>query len=281
MRQENMINSDKKMRNVKEIWDLDAPELAVYARLTEAELMHLNEPKKEGLFIAESPNVALRALDAGYEPVSVLLERKHIEGQARELLQRLGDIPVYTAPLSVLKELTGFELTRGVLVAMKRRPLPEPEALLSASRRVAVLERIMNPTNLGAVFRSAAAFDIDAVLLTEGSSDPLYRRSARVSMGTVFQIPWTFIPDADEVRKYGFKTAAMALQKDALDIGDPRLKAVDKLAVVLGTEGDGLLRKTIHQADYTVMIPMSHGVDSLNVAAAGAVAFYELTKRGQ
>ena len=269
------------MRNVKEIWDLDAPELAVYARLTEAELMHLNEPKKEGLFIAESPNVALRALDAGYEPVSVLLERKHIEGQARELLQRLGDIPVYTAPLSVLKELTGFELTRGVLVAMKRRPLPEPEALLSASRRVAVLERIMNPTNLGAVFRSAAAFDIDAVLLTEGSSDPLYRRSARVSMGTVFQIPWTFIPDADEVRKYGFKTAAMALQKDALDIGDPRLKAVDKLAVVLGTEGDGLLRKTIHQADYTVMIPMSHGVDSLNVAAAGAVAFYELTKRGQ
>ena len=275
-----MINDEKNMSNIKEITDISAPELSVYARLTEAELMHLNEPKKEGLFIAESPNVAMRALDAGYEPVSILLERKHIEGQARELLARLGDLPVFTAPLPVLKQLTGFELTRGVLVAMKRRPLPEPAALLHEARRVAVLERIMNPTNLGAVFRSAAAFDIDAVLLTEGSSDPLYRRSARVSMGTVFQIPWTFIHDADEVRQYGFQTAAMALKKDALDIGDPRLKAVDKLAIVLGTEGDGLLRETIHQADYTVMIPMSHGVDSLNVAAAGAVAFYELTKRG-
>ena len=266
------------MGNVTEIIDINAPELSVYARLTEAELMHLYEPKKEGLFIAESPNVALRALEAGYEPVSVLLERKHIEGQARELLEKAGDIPVYTAPLPVLKQLTGFELTRGILMAMKRRPLPEPEMLLRSPRRVAVLERVMNPTNLGALFRSAAAFDIDAVLLTEGSSDPLYRRSARVSMGTVFQIPWTFVRDADEVRQYGFKTAAMALKQDALDIGDPRLKREERLAIVLGTEGDGLLRETIHNADYTVVIPMSHGVDSLNVAAAGAVAFYELTK---
>ncbi len=272
------VCGELKMGNVTEIVDINAPELSVYARLTEAELMHLYEPKKEGLFIAESPNVAMRALDAGYEPVSLLLERKHIEGQAGELIRRAGDVPVYTATLYVLKELTGFELTRGILMAMKRRPLPAPGTLLSDARRVAVLERIMNPTNLGAVFRSAAAFNIDAVLLTEGSSDPLYRRAARVSMGTVFQIPWTFIRDADEVRQYGFQTAAMALRKAALDIGDPRLKTVEKLAIVLGTEGDGLLKETIHHADYTVMIPMSHGVDSLNVAAAGAVAFYELTK---
>ena len=267
------------MSRIIEITDISAPELAVFARLTEAELMHLNEPKKEGLFIAESPNVALRALDAGYEPVSLLLERKHIEGQAKEVIERIGDVPVYTAILPVLESLTGFALTRGVLLAMKRKPLPEPAALLSGARRVAVLERVMNPTNLGALFRSAAAFDLDAVLVTEGSSDPLYRRSARVSMGTVFQIPWTFIRDADEVRRYGFRTAAMALEKDALTISDPRLKQVEKLAIVLGTEGDGLLKSTIHQADYTVVIPMSHGVDSLNVAAAGAVAFYELTKK--
>ena len=266
------------MGNVIEVSDIGAPELQVFSKLTEAELMHLYEPKKEGLFIAESPNVALRALDAGYEPVSLLLERKHIEGQAKEVIARIGDVPVYTAPLPELKKLTGFELTRGILLAMKRKPLPEPEELLQNARRVAVFERVMNPTNLGALFRSAAAFDIDAVLLTEGSSDPLYRRSARVSMGTVFQVPWTFIRDADEVRRFGFRTAAMALRKDALDIGDPRLKLIEKLAIVLGTEGDGLLPDTIHRADYTVVIPMSHGVDSLNVAAAGAVAFYELTK---
>ena len=267
------------MRTVKKITDINAPELSVYARLTEAELMHLNMPQREGLFNAESPNVALCARDAGYEPVSVLLERRLIDGAARELLDRAGDIVVYTAPSGVLQQLTGFGLTRGILMAMKRRPLPAPDALLSGARRVAVLERIMNPTNLGAVFRSAAAFAIDAVLLTEGTSDPLYRRSARVSMGAVFQIPWTFIHSADDVRKYGFKTAALALRKGALDIGDPRLKAEEKLAVIIGTEGDGLLEETISHADYTVIIPMSHGVNSLNVAAAGAVAFYELTKQ--
>ena len=267
------------MGNVIEIADIEAPELQVFSRLTEAELMHLYEPKKEGLFIAESPNVALRALDAGYEPVALLLERKHIEGAAAPVISRIGDVPVYTAPLPELKKLTGFELTRGILLAMKRKPLPEPEDLLQNARRVAVFERVMNPTNLGALFRSAAAFEIDAVLLTEGSSDPLYRRSARVSMGTVFQIPWTFIHDADTVRAFGFRTAAMALREDALDVSDPRLKKEPRLAIVLGTEGDGLLPKTIHSADFTVRIPMAHGVDSLNVAAAGAVAFYELTKR--
>ena len=233
------------MANIIEITDYAAPELDVYARLTEGQLKSRADLTK-GLFIAESPNVILRALDGGYEPVSLLMERKHIEGQAREVVERCGDIPLYTAPLAVLTELTGFPLTRGVLCAMRRRPLPSPEAVLNGARRIAVLEDIMNPTNVGAVFRSAAALGMDAVLLTPSCSDPLYRRAVRVSMGTVFQIPWTHIgealtdwphPGLERLRALGFKTAAMALREDSVSIDDPALMAEEKLAVVLGTEG--------------------------------------------
>ncbi len=264
--------------------DFSNPALDVYARLTERELYSCCHPK-EGLFIAESPNVILRALDAGFEPVSLLMEPKHIEGQAKEVIARCGDIPLYTAPLDVLTKLTGFALTRGVLCAMRRKPLPTAEDICKNARRIALLENVMNPTNVGAIFRSAAALHMDAVLLTPACSDPLYRRAVRVSMGTVFQIPWTFLGDQvadwpeagmERLRTMGFQTAAMALSDDSISVDDPRLKSCDKLAIVLGTEGDGLGASTIAGCDYTVKIPMSHGVDSLNVAAASAVAFWEL-----
>ena len=269
------------MPHIEEITDFQAPELDVYARLTENQLVNRADPNK-GLFIAESPNVIDRALDAGYQPVSLLLERKHIEGQAAGILARCGDIPVYTAPLPVLTQLTGFPLTRGVLCAMRRPPLPTVEEVCCGTKRIAVLENIMNPTNLGAIFRSAAALGMDAVLLTPACCDALYRRCVRVSMGTVFQIPWTYLdeswpePGLDTLRRMGFTTAAMALSDNSVSIRDERLHAAEKLAIVLGTEGDGLAAETIARCDYTVKIPMSHGVDSLNVAAASAVAFYEL-----
>ncbi len=275
------------MPNVLEITDFTAPELDVYARLTENQLVNRADPEN-GLFIAESPNVILRALDGGYEPVSLLMERRHIEGQAREVVERCGEIPLYTAPLPVLTELTGFPLTRGVLCAMRRRPLPKPEEICREARRVAVLENIMNPTNLGAIFRSAAALGMDAVLLTPACCDPLYRRSVRVSMGTVFQVPWAYLgddvnqwpePGMTRLRELGFRSAAMALREDSVSIDDPDLMAEEKLAIVLGTEGDGLGDGTIADCDYTVRIPMSHGVDSLNVAAASAVAFWQLGRR--
>ena len=275
------------MPNVFEITDFAAPELDVYARLTENQLVNRADPEN-GLFIAESPNVILRALDGGYEPVSLLMERRHIEGQAREVVERCGEIPLYTAPLPVLTELTGFPLTRGVLCAMRRRPLPKPEEICREARRVAVLENIMNPTNLGAIFRSAAALGMDGVLLTPACCDPLYRRAVRVSMGTVFQISWTVIGKTaadwpgkgmEYLGEQGFRTVAMALRDDSLTPDDPRLKREGKLAVILGSEGPGLSDDTIAASDYTVRIPMSHGVDSLNVAAASAVAFWELGNR--
>lgn len=271
------------MPNIIEITDFSAPELDVYARLTEGQLLNRHEPEK-GMFIAESPKVIERALDAGYEPVSLLLEKKHIEGQAREVICRCGDIPVFTAEFDVLTKLTGFQLTRGVLCAMRRKMLPSVESVCAGARRIAVLENVMNPTNVGAIFRSAAALNMDAVLLTPACSNPLYRRSIRVSMGTVFQVPWTFL-DGDAkwpqsglrlLKKLGFRTAAMALNDDSISIDDPRLMEVEKLAIVLGTEGEGLADGTIADCDYTVRIPMSHGVDSLNVAAASAVAFWQL-----
>ncbi len=263
-----------------EISDFSAPELDVYARLTENQLLNRADPKN-AMFVAESPLVIGRAMDAGCVPLSFLMEPKHIEGRGHEILARCADdVPVYTAPLEVLTQLTGFHLTRGMLCCMLRPALPALSELCGASRRVAVLENVMNPTNIGAIFRSAAALGMDAVLLTAAGSDPLYRRAARVSMGTVFQVPWTYLPEdadwQDVLYSYGFKTAAMALRDDSLSIADPRLREVEKLAVVLGTEGDGLASETIAACDYTVKIPMSHGVDSLNVAAASAVAFYQL-----
>ncbi len=268
------------MANIIEISDFSAPELDVYARLTEAQLLN-RHCLREGLFIAESPKVIGRALDAGYEPVSFLVEHKHLQGEAAEVIARCGEIPVYTADFHVLTQLTGYQLTRGSLCAMRRRELPTLADVLKNARRVAVLEEVMNPTNIGAIFRSAAALNMDAVLLTPGCSNPLYRRSARVSMGTVFQIPWTYLgPDwQQELAGLGFRTAAMALCDDSLSIDDPRLAGEEKLAIVLGTEGDGLAASTITNCDYTVKIPMSHGVDSLNVAAASAVAFWQLGRR--
>lgn len=272
------------MPNIIEITDFNAPELDVYARLSEAQLLNRFEPEK-GLFIAESPKVIERALDAGCVPVSILVEKKHVEGEAKDIIARCGEIPVYTAKFDVLTQLTGFKLTRGMLCAMRRPKLPTVEEVCSGARRVAVLENIMNPTNIGAIFRSAAALNMDAVLLTPACSNPLYRRAIRVSMGTVFQVPWTFLGTEEEhwpitgiqtLKAMGFKTAAMALSDDSVTIKDPGLLAEDKLAIVLGTEGDGLAESTIADCDYTVRIPMSHGVDSLNVAAASAVAFWQL-----
>ena len=265
------------MSNIIRITDFLSPGLDIYARLTEAQLLNRREPEK-GIFIAESPKVIERALNAGCVPISFLMEERHVENQAKELIASCGDIPVYTATLDVLTQLTGFKLTRGMLCAMYRPKLPTVADICKNARRVAVLEDVMNPTNVGAIFRSAAALGIDAVLLTSASSNPLYRRSIRVSMGTVFQVPWTFLGEdgINELRALGFKTAAMALKSDSLPIYDPRLAAEEKLAIVLGTEGDGLAAKTIADCDYTVLIPMSHGVDSLNVAAASAVAFYQL-----
>lgn len=270
-----------------ELTDFSAPQIDVYARLTEAQLVHCYEPNI-GLFIAESPKVIERALDAGYIPESLLMEPKHIEGEAKGVIERCPDIPVYTAETEILTQLTGFKLTRGVLCAMRRRPLPTVEEVCAGAKRIAVLEDVMNPTNVGAIFRSAAALGFDAVLLTPGCSDPLYRRAARVSMGTVFQIPWTSIgestsdwpePGLQMLKDLGFKTAAMALSEDSVGIDDPELMSEEKLAVILGTEGDGLAAKTIADCDYTVCIPMAHGVDSLNVAAASAVAFWQLKKK--
>lgn len=267
------------MANIIEITDFSAPELDVYARLTENQLLCRADPS-QALFIAESPLVIGRALDAGCVPVSALIETKHIEGKASDLLRRCGDIPVYTAPLEVLAKLTGFHLTRGMLCAMRRPKLRDPAVLLQDASRVAVLENVMNPTNLGAIFRSAAALGMDAVLLTSAGSDPLYRRAVRVSMGTVFQVPWAYLPEGwtELLHTLGFRTAAMALRDDSVRLDDPRLAAERKLAVVMGTEGDGLADATIAACDYTVRIPMHHGVDSLNVAAASAVAFYQLGK---
>lgn len=273
------------MGNTIEIRDFAAGELDVYARLTEAQLLNRDRPQ-DGLFIAESPKVVRRALDAGYEPVSILTEDRHINGEAREVLERCPDIPVYTAPFEVLIQLTGYKLTRGLLCAMRRRPLARVEELCRDARRIAVLENVMNPTNVGAIIRSAAALNMDAVLLTPGCSNPLYRRAARVSMGTVFQIPWTFLGEEeagawpregmDYLKSLGFSTASMALHDESVDIDDPVLRQEEKLALILGTEGEGLQEETIAASDHTIKIPMSHGVDSLNVAAASAVAFWEL-----
>ena len=270
------------MPNLIPIHEFSAPELDVYARLSEVQLRSRQDPS-QALFIAESPLVIGRALDAGCEPVSALMDGGHVSAAAREVLARLGeDIPVFTAEDAVLTQLTGFHLTRGMLCAMRRPALREAAALCRDARRVVVLENVMNPTNLGAIFRSAAALNMDAVLLTEAGSDPLYRRAVRVSMGTVFQIPWTYLPDGwpepsiDWLRAQGFRTVAMALRDDSVPLNDPRLLAEERLAIVLGTEGDGLAQATIDACDYTVRIPMSHGVDSLNVAAASAVAFYQL-----
>lgn len=277
------------MPNIIKITDFEAPELDIYARLTEGQLLNRHEPEK-GIFIAESPKVIERALDAGYIPVSLLLEQKHIDGQAKNIIDRCQDIPVYTAEFDVLTQLTGFKLTRGALCAMRRPKLPTVKEVCEGTRRIAILENIMNPTNVGAIFRSAAALNIDAVLLTPASSNPLYRRAIRVSMGTVFQVPWTFIGNEDSeydwpergialLKEMGFKTAAMALNDDSISIDDPQPMSEDRLAIILGTEGDGLAVKTIADCDYTVRIPMSHGVDSLNVAAASAVAFWQLGNR--
>lgn len=270
------------MADVREIIDFSDPALDVYARLTEAQLMNRFDPSK-AMFIAESPKVIHRALDGGYTPVSMLMERKDIDGSAAEIIARCPDIPVYTADEELLCNLTGYHLTRGVLCAMKRPPLPTLEQTLQGAKRVAVLDNVQNPTNVGAILRSAAALGMDALLLTPGCSDPLYRRAARVSMGTVFQIPWTFFPEGrpwyEQLRELGFKSAALALKDDTLSIDDPRLVAEEKLALVLGSEGDGLSDAAIDGCDYTVKIPMYHGVDSLNVAAASAVAFWELRAR--
>lgn len=280
--------NEKIIQNMIEITDFDAPELDVYARLTEAQLLNKDHPE-DGLFIAESPKVISRALDGGYELVSVLVEKKQVleDAETIAVLGKCGNVPVYTAEFEVLTKLTGFKLTRGMLCAMKRRRLPGLQEICNGCDRIAVLENVMNPTNVGAIFRSAAALHMDAVILTGGCSNPLYRRASRVSMGTVFQIPWTFVDNSviwpEEgmkiLRELGFKTAAMALKEDSASIDDPELMKEDKLAVILGTEGDGLAPETIADCDYTVMIPMSHGVDSLNVAVASAVAFWQLGKR--
>ena len=259
-----------------ELTDFQDPALDVYARLTEAQL-HQSPGK---LFIAESPKVIARALDAGCKPVSVLAERENLKGEAAEIIEACGDIPIYTGENALLAKLTGYKLTRGLLCAMHRPPVRPLEEVLQGAKRVAVLEDVVNPTNLGAIFRSAAALGMDAVVLTTGCSDPLYRRSARVSMGTVFQVPWGYLEQPiGYLRELGFKTAAMALKEDTYSIDDPALAREERLAIVLGTEGEGLTDATIAQCDYTVKIPMYHGVDSLNVAAASAVAFWELRKR--
>ena len=272
------------IENLIELTDFSAPELDVYARLTERQLLH-PEDGSDGLFIAESPKVIARALDAGIVPVSLLVERRRLsDPEEREIIARCGGVPVFTADVEVLKALTGFPLTRGTLCAMRRPEEPSPAAICARARRVAVMENIQNPTNLGALFRSAAALGADAVLLTDDCTDPLYRRCVRVSMGTVFQVPWAHLPSWPEpglstLRALGFKTAALALRDDSVPLDDPALRAEARLALVLGTEGDGLAADTIAQCDYTVRIPMAHGVDSLNVAAAGAVAFWELRYR--
>ena len=275
------------MPHIIELTDLDREELKVYTSLNEAQLLHYNEPNP-GIFIAESPKVIERAIHSGCEPVSFLMEKSHIEKQAKEILKKWPEVPVYTGELSLLSQITGYPLTRGMLCAMNRPKLPTVEDLCRDAKRIAVLENVVNPTNVGAIFRSAAALGMDAVLLTRGCADPFYRRAARVSMGTVFQVPWTYIGDKkqtwpkdgmDQLQQLGFRTAAMALKEESVNIDDEDLLAEEKLAVILGTEGDGLAQDTIADCDYTVMIPMMHGVDSLNVAAASAVAFWELGRK--
>ncbi len=278
------------MTNVVKITDYHAAELDIYARKKESQLLHFYEPE-QGIFIAESPIVITRALDAGYEPLSFLVDEAELKTETTAaLLSRCPDTLVYTAEAFILKQITGFELTRGMLCAMRRRELPSVEEVCANAKRIAVLEDVVNPTNIGAIFRSAAALNMDAVLLTPACSDPLYRRAIRVSMGTIFQVPWTYFSrketvwpaeGMDELHRLGFKTVAMALRDDSYSIDDPRLHAEDKLAVILGTEGDGLSNDTIADCDYTVKIPMTHGVDSLNVAAASAVAFWELGRSGK
>ena len=275
------------MARTIEITDFAAPELDVYARATENQLVNRADPAN-ALFIAESPLVIGRALDAGCQPVSFLMEPQHISGKGAEILARCdADIPVYTAPLEILTQLTGFHLTRGMLCAMRRPALPSVAEVCTGARRIAVLENVMNPTNVGAIFRCAAALGMDAVLLTSAGSDPLYRRAIRVSMGNVFQVPWTVLPGGSywpeqgiaALQELGFYTVAMALKEDSVPMDDPSLKTHEKLAILLGTEGDGLASDTIAETDATVLIPMTHGVDSLNVAAASAVAFWELAGR--
>ena len=270
------------MPRIVEINDLTLPELSVYACTSEVQLLRYFEPKP-GIFIAESSKVVCRALDAGYYPISMLVDRERIAG-FRDILERCGDIPIYSADEGLLTQITGFHLTQGVLCAMRRRKLPDVETICSGATRIAVLEDIMNQTNVGAIFRSAAALNFDAVLLTSGCCDPLYRRSIRVSMGNVFQVPWTFLDSkdsgyVDKLKSMGFSTAAMALRDDSVGIDHPRLMAEKKLALIFGTEGEGLKGTTIDACDYVVKIPMSHGVDSLNVAAASAVAFWQLGRR--
>lgn len=285
------------MLNVIEIKDFNAPELDIYARCTEARLLNKDHPE-EGMFIAESPKVIGRALDAGYEPLSVLVEKKQMEEneETSQIMNRFDDtkVSIFTADFEVLTKLTGFKLTRGMLCAMRRKPLRKFQDLCDGINRIAILENVQNPTNVGAIFRSAVALNMEAVLLSQGCSDPLYRRASRVSMGTVFQIPWTFIRDSNEMRckreviwpkqaiaelkKLGYKTAALALTDDSVSIDDSELMKEEKLAVILGNEGEGLESETIALCDYTVKIPMTHGVDSLNVAAASAVAFWQLGK---
>ncbi len=272
--------------NIVNITDFEDKALDVYARMTENELAHYPD-NTPGMFVAESPKVIERALNAGYEPVSFLVEDRHIDTQAKELIEANPLVTVYTAPFDVLTGLTGYKLTRGMLCAMKRKTLLRVESVLKSAKRVVILEEVMNPTNVGAIFRSAAALGMDGVIMTGGCSDALYRRAARVSMGCVFQIPWTRFEDRLDwpgegiglLQEYGFRTIAFALRKESVDINDEILKSQDKLAIILGTEGEGLIDQTLDMCDYTVKIPMHHGVDSLNVATAGAIAFWELGKK--
>lgn len=261
-----------------EITDFNDPRLDVYARLTEAQLLSRQDAQKS-LFIAESPKVIACALKAGFEPVSILAESGHLHDDYAAVIDRCGDIPVFTADKQVLNHLTGFPLTRAMLCAMKRKPLPAPQEICAGKRRIALLENVVNPTNIGAIFRSAAALGMEAVLLTPACCDPLYRRACRVSMGTVFQVPWTYLENMHQLREMGFQTAALALDDRAISIDDPALQHAEKLCVILGAEGDGLSQTTIAGSDFTVKIPMYNGVDSLNVAAASAVAFWELRAR--
>lgn len=265
------------MANVIEIHSLNEPGVEVFGTLTEAQLRNRLDAER-GIFIAESPKVIRVAMQAGYEPLALLCERKHIEGDAADIIEKCGDIPIYTGERELLSELTGYTLTRGVLCAMKRKAEPEIEAILKDTHRICVIDSVCDTTNIGAIFRSAAALGIDAVLLTRSSCDPLNRRAIRVSMGSVFLVPWTWLDSYSTLQPLRFKTAAMALSDDSISLDDPILKAQDKLAIIMGTEGDGLPKETIAAADYVVRIPMSHQVDSLNVAAAASVAFWELRK---
>lgn len=274
--------------NIVEITDFESKELDIYARCNEPELLR-GFGRDGGIFIAESPKVVERALDAGYQPISMLVEHRHIDGEAKHIIKRCGSVPVYTAEFDVLSKITGFKLTRGMLCAMHRTKLKTIEEVCAEAKRIAILENVMNPTNIGAIFRSAAALGMDAVLMTPGCSNPLYRRAIRVSMGTVFQIPWTFFDgelkwpyDGMKILKnMGFKTAAMALTDNSVSIDNKELLSQEKLAIILGTEGEGLMAETIEASDYTVKIPMANGVDSLNVAAASAVAFWQISRKGE